>query len=74
MFLARLIILLLIVAALLWLLKRIFSPAPEPEKLASKASETMRKCQHCGLHVPESAAVISQKQFYCSQEHADLEH
>ena len=68
----RLILLIAIVAALLWLLKRLFSPDPEPEKLQSK-SENMRQCKYCGTHVPESSLISVGDDPYCCQEHADLD-
>ena len=73
MFLMRLVILLVIVAILLWLLKRLFSAPPEPEKLESAKSENMRQCKYCGVHVPESAILLVREKPYCSQEHADLD-
>ena len=72
MFITRLIILLAIVAILLWLLKRLFSGDPEPERLAKK-SENMHQCKYCGVHVPESSMVTHNRQPYCCQEHADLD-
>ena len=68
----RLIVLLLIVAVLMWLLKRMFSSAPEPEQLTA-SSENMRQCKYCGVHVPESSIVTVDDQSYCCQQHADLD-
>ncbi len=73
MFLMRLIILLVIVAVLLWLLKRLFSPAPAPERLEAQDSENMRQCKYCGVHVPESSIVIRDEEAYCCAEHAELD-
>jgi len=73
MFLMRLVILLIIVAILLWLLKRLFSAPPEPEKLESSKSENMRQCKYCGVHVPESSILLVREKPYCCQEHADLD-
>ena len=73
MFIARLIILLLVVAILLWLLKRLFSGDPEPEKIESGDPENMRQCKYCGVHAPESSIVIVNDEAYCCQEHADLD-
>ena len=73
MFIARLIILLLVVATLLWLLKRLFSSDPEPEKLESGEAENMRQCKYCGVHVPESSILIVKDEPYCCQQHADLD-
>ena len=73
MFLARLIILLAIVAVLMWLLKRLFSTDPDPQQPDSTRSENMRQCKYCGVHVPESLAISVNDQSYCCQEHADLD-
>ena len=73
MFLMRLVILLVIVAILLWLLKRVFSPEPEPEQLDSAKPENMRQCKYCGVHVPESTILLVKDEPYCCQEHADLD-
>ena len=73
MFFMRLIVLLVIVGLLLWLLKRLFSSEPEPEKLESTKSENMLQCKYCGVHVPESTAISRNHQPYCSAEHADLD-
>ena len=71
MFLLRLIILLAIVALLMWLLKRLFSNSPEPQR--PKSAENMRQCKYCGVHVPESSILRINDQSYCCQEHADLD-
>lgn len=73
MFLARLIILLVIVAILLWLIKRLFSGNTEPEKLEPGQSENMRQCKYCGVHVPESTIVMVKDEPYCCQQHANLD-
>ena len=72
MFLLRLIILLAIVALLMWLLKRLFSNPPEPQRLKS-TGENMRQCKYCGVHVPESSIVKLNDQPYCCEEHANLD-
>lgn len=73
MFVARLLILLLVVAALLWLLKRLFSGSDQPEELADSQSENMLQCKYCGVHVPESSIITVDDKPYCSREHADLD-
>ncbi len=73
MFILRLIALLVIIAVLFWLIKRLFSPAPEPPKLKSAKSENMLQCKYCGVHVPESAVVSQQNESYCCPEHAELD-
>ena len=73
MFLLRLLILLVIVALLLWLLKRLFSGAPAAQTVESSAAENMRQCKHCGVHVPESSVIEVNGEYYCCKEHADLD-
>jgi uncharacterized protein len=73
MFIARLIILLIIVATLLWLLKRLFSGNDKQEQVESTEPENMRQCKYCGVHVPESAILVANDQPYCCQEHVDLD-
>jgi uncharacterized protein len=73
MFLMRLLILLVIVALLMWLLKRLFSGDPEPEQIESAQAENMRQCKYCGIHVPESSILLVKDEPYCCQEHADLD-
>jgi uncharacterized protein len=72
MFVIRLIILAAIVALLMWLLKRLFSGPPEPDRLETKG-ENMRQCKYCGVHVPESSILTVNDHPYCCQEHADLD-
>ena len=73
MFLMRLIALLVVVAILLWLLKRWFTPDPEPEQLESPKSENMLQCKYCGVHVPETSIITVKDEAYCCQDHADLD-
>jgi uncharacterized protein len=73
MFIARLIILLIIVATLLWLLKRLFGSEPEAEQIETSTAENMRQCKYCGVHVPESTIQEVNDEPYCCQEHADLD-
>ena len=73
MMLLRLVILLIIVAVLMWLLKRLFSAEPEPERLESSQGETMRQCDYCGVHVPESSILRTDDKNYCCAEHAELD-
>lgn len=73
MFIMRLVILLVIVAILLWLLKRLFSTESEAEPPESAQPENIRQCKYCGVHVPESSIVAVEDRNYCCQDHADLD-
>lgn len=35
--------------------------------------ESMVRCEHCGIHLPRSEAVLSQGKIWCSQEHVQLQ-
>jgi uncharacterized protein len=70
----RLVLLFLIVAAVLWLLKKLFSNAAEPEEEPQSSddnSENMLQCKYCGIHSPESTNIRHNDQNYCCQDHAD---
>jgi hypothetical protein len=70
----RLILLFIIVAILMWLLKRLFGGSPDPQEIEHRndsSSEDMRQCKFCGIHVPESSVVSYNENSYCCQEHAD---
>ena len=69
----RVILLLFVVLALLWLLKRLFSgdDIDKIESPTARKSEDMLQCKYCGTHVPESLIVKSNGQPYCCQDHAD---
>jgi len=38
----------------------------------SVASESMVRCEHCGIHMPQSEAMQIEGHTWCSQEHARL--
>jgi len=38
-----------------------------------KATESMVRCEHCGIHLPRSEAVLSKGRIWCSKEHAQLQ-
>jgi hypothetical protein len=70
----RLILLFVIVAILMWLLKRLFGGTPNPPEIEhqdNSDSENMRQCKFCGTHVPESSVILSNDNPYCCQDHAD---
>ena len=70
----RLILLFVIVAILMWLIKRLFGDATKPDELESRVdskSENMLQCKFCGIHVPESSIVSSHENPYCCEDHAN---
>lgn len=38
----------------------------------SQQPESMVRCEHCGIHLPRSEAVLTGGHTWCSQEHARL--
>ena len=73
MFIVRLVILLIVVATLLWLLKRLFGGEAQAERIEDSKAENMRQCKYCGVHVPESTILLVNDEPYCCQEHAELD-
>lgn len=35
------------------------------------AGEPMRRCAHCGVHIPDSDAIVAGGRHYCSEAHRD---
>jgi uncharacterized protein len=66
----------LLIAAVVWLAVVLFKrwladknrSRPGP---AGRPQERMVKCAYCGVHVPESQALRSGTNSYCSPEHRD---
>jgi uncharacterized protein len=38
----------------------------------SQGGEDMVRCAHCGVHLPRSESIVSQGEFFCSNEHRQL--
>ena len=64
----------LVIALVVWLLIRMLrnwmdrkavKPAPKAEQI-----DTVVRCAHCGLHIPQQEAVQVGDQYYCSKEHS----
>jgi uncharacterized protein len=75
----RVVLLLLGVAALIWLLRRGVDPgsgrrAAERAKRARPAREVdeLVRCAHCGVHLPRVEAQTQNGRQFCSPEHARL--
>ena len=67
----RLLLLVIVVFAVLWLLKQLFTENQDSKGKTGLKTENMRQCKFCGTHVPESSVVLSRNQPYCCQDHAD---
>jgi uncharacterized protein len=80
----RLIVLVLIVVAAVWLLRRALRKAQGSDAGASgtsdtagsqaepKASQELVRCAHCALLLPRGEARMAAGVIYCSEEHARL--
>lgn len=73
----RLIVLIAIVVALVWLLKRALRKAetrdtqrPSASAAEPKASQDLVRCARCGVLLPRGEARMSAGVLYCSEEHA----
>jgi len=38
----------------------------------NETGEDMVRCAHCGVHLPRSEAVVSRGEFFCTNEHRQL--
>ncbi|MEY3200571.1 MAG: hypothetical protein RIR70_121 [Pseudomonadota bacterium] len=66
------IFLFLLMLALAMLLLRVLgksSKRPDAEKPVNPPVERMVSCARCGLHVPQSEAVVDGDRFYCCETH-----
>lgn len=41
-------------------------------KTAAKKAEAMVRCEHCGIHLPRSDALLLDGKTWCSSDHAKL--
>jgi uncharacterized protein len=64
---------LLIILVGLWLVLRIIKQAlTSRSKTPSRrkpAITNMVECAHCGLHLPESEALMKENKYFCGEEH-----
>ena len=65
----RLILLVLVVALLVWYLRRDEEKEPSGDKPAAGRGELVR-CAHCGVHLPRSEALAVDGAYFCDAEHA----
>ena len=75
----RLLVLVLLVIAAVWLVRRALrSAAPPPERSVKDAVKDavsggeLVACAHCGMHLPRAEARQAAGGLYCSEEHARL--
>jgi uncharacterized protein len=66
-----LIVIALIVALVVWLVRRALREKRGGARPAA-ASEDLVRCAHCGVHLPRADAVLVDTQAYCGPAHARL--
>jgi uncharacterized protein len=52
-----------------WLKLRAQKPPARQKKPKEISNEPMVRCEQCGLHVPQSRAILADGHSYCSREH-----
>jgi uncharacterized protein len=65
----RLIFIVIVVVALVWLLKRALAGPRKPPAQAGAAQGELVSCAHCDVNLPKSEARSAGGRFYCSEEH-----
>lgn len=66
-------ILIAVVMGVIWWIKLSRSATPPPSPTAAnEGPQTMVRCAHCGLHLPQNEAVSSNQAVYCSHAHREL--
>jgi uncharacterized protein len=69
----RILILVAIVVAAVWLLRRALAPRGPQEAARKPAVEgDLVSCARCGVHLPRPEARSAGERLYCSEEHARL--
>ncbi len=72
----RIFLVLVLLAVSLYVVKYLRAKLDDSQKHIKKDTKnnnTMVKCQHCGLHIPESEAIKQGDKIFCSLEHAKRE-
>ena len=71
--LGRLVVIVLLVVAGVWLLRRALRGVErEPDSRTPQTQGELVRCAHCGMHLPLAEARARDDRVYCSEEHARL--
>lgn len=69
---SRLIFLIVIVAAIYFLVRSFSKNASRQDKPAGKdVAEDMVRCAHCGVHLPKGESISAAGNYFCSTAHRD---
>jgi len=66
----RLLLCIFLIAAAVWLWRRLTSK-PKNSSAADQGALPMVRCAHCGVHLPRDRALQHREQWYCSQTHLE---
>ncbi|MCX4188304.1 PP0621 family protein [Methylophaga sp. OBS4] len=66
----RILVLLAIALLLYIIISNLLRKSGRPP-LSSGSTESMVKCEHCGLHIVENEALKDNRQFFCCVEHLE---
>ncbi len=70
---SRLLVLILLVVAAIWLVKRsLLAKHGTTPRQSAGTPEELVACAHCGVHLPRAEARAAAGGLYCSEEHARL--
>lgn len=70
---ARLLFLIALFALVWWLWRSLARPKPTRPPAAPK-EQTMVRCAHCGVHVPQGEALAHDSRWYCCRDHLEQDH
>jgi uncharacterized protein len=68
----KLLVLILLVVAAVWLLKRALAGKPPGVARKPPVDGELVSCARCGVHLPRAEARLQGERLYCSEEHARL--
>ena len=68
----RLIIIVVVVAAVIWLVRRALAGPGAPVKPPSATEDELVACAQCGVNLPKTEARNADGHAYCSEEHVRL--
>jgi uncharacterized protein len=58
-----------LLAVVWWLWSKRQAAGSDADRQQDQAPEKMVACEHCGVHMPESEAVVAGNRIYCSEAH-----
>lgn len=66
----RLLLYIFLIAAAVWLWRRLTSK-PKKTSRTEQTALPMVRCAHCGVHLPRDQALPHREHWYCSQAHLE---